>query len=103
MAQLIGVSFHTPKCCGFNSQSGHIPRLQVPSPDRKERYGRKPIDASLSHQYFFLSLSLSLSLPPSLSNISKTYPQVRIKNKKREKTEGASTDRREGHSDVKTG
>ena len=34
MAQLIGALSHSLKGCGFNSQSGHIPGLQVPSPIR---------------------------------------------------------------------
>ena len=29
VAQLVGASSHTPKDCGFNSQSGYIPRLWV--------------------------------------------------------------------------
>ena len=32
VAQLVGALTHTPKCCGFDSQSGHTPRLQVQSP-----------------------------------------------------------------------
>ena len=29
LAQLVGTSSHTPKDCGLNSQSGHVPRLWV--------------------------------------------------------------------------
>ena len=28
VVQLVGTSSHTPKCFGFDSQSGHIPRLR---------------------------------------------------------------------------
>ena len=31
VADLLGESFHTPKCCGFHSWSGHIPRLWIQS------------------------------------------------------------------------
>ena len=31
LAQLVGASFCAPKCAGFNSWSGHVPRLQVRS------------------------------------------------------------------------
>ena len=29
LAQLVGASSHTPKGCGFNFWSAHVPRLQV--------------------------------------------------------------------------
>ena len=29
VAQLVGALSRTPKVCGFHSQAGHIPRLQV--------------------------------------------------------------------------
>ena len=29
VAQLVGALSHTPKGCGFDPQSGHMPRLQV--------------------------------------------------------------------------
>ena len=32
VAQFVGASSHTPKGCGFNSQPGHIPKLEVQSP-----------------------------------------------------------------------
>ena len=31
MVQLVGAPSHTPKGCGFDFYSGHIPRLQVQS------------------------------------------------------------------------
>ena len=68
-AQLVGGSHCRLKYCGFNSLSGHIPRLQVQS-----LIGRQPINIS----HINVSLSLSLTpLPLSLKAI-KTYPQVRI-------------------------
>ena len=55
---------------GFSSWSGHITRLQVQSPVGT-RTRRQPVDISLSHQCFSLSLSKAM----------KKRPQVRIKKK----------------------
>ena len=33
VVQLVGASSSMSKCCGFNIQSGHIPRFWVQSPD----------------------------------------------------------------------
>ena len=59
MAQLFGVSSCKPKGHGFNSQSGHIPRLWVRSLVGAHTGG---------NQSMFLSyINVSLSLPPFLS------------------------------------
>ena len=70
MAQLVGVLSHKLGGCGFDSRSGHIPRLQVWSPVKARIRGTYSmflthIDVSLS-----LFLCLSLSLPLSLKSIS---------------------------------
>ena len=59
----------TPKGCRFDSQSGHIPRLQVQSPVGVHTGGNllmflSHIDVSLSHRF------LSLSPTPKSINIS---------------------------------
>ena len=68
VAQMVGASFHTPKGCGFDFQSGHITRLLVWSLVRAHMGGNGLI--SVSCQCFSVSLcfllSLSLSLPLSL-------------------------------------
>ena len=60
-AQSVGASSHKPKGCGFDSWSGHMPGLQVPS----------PIQGSYeSNQSMFLShidVFLPTSLPPLLA------------------------------------
>ena len=53
----VGASSGTPKGHRFNSQSGHIPKLQVPSLVEKPTQGNQSM--FLSH----ISLSLSLFLP----------------------------------------
>ena len=55
VAQLVGASSREPKSHWFDSQSGHIPRLQVRSPVRARAGDSRSM---------FPSLSLSLSLPP---------------------------------------
>ena len=62
VAQFVGASSHTPKGCGFDSQSGHRPRLHVLSPIRAHKGGGWSV--FLSHVDVSLSLSLSLSVPP---------------------------------------
>ena len=63
VAQLVGVSSHTPKGCGFDSQSGHIPRLQVQS-----QVG------TCTEGYWLMFLShISVCLSRSLKSIQ-TYP-----------------------------
>ena len=55
-----------PKGVGLDSQSGHMPRVRVWLPvwvckiPGLDTYGRQPIDASLLHRCFPLSLPLSL-------------------------------------------
>ena len=85
MAQLVGASSHAPKCCRFNTESGHIPRLQVQSPVRVHMGGNQLM--FLSHISVSLSLSFSLSLPPflSLSKINKHILGWGLKIKKRKK------------------
>ena len=58
MVQLVGASPHTPKGCGFDSQSGHIPRLWVLPPVRVHMEGNRPM--FLSH----INVDLFLSLKP---------------------------------------
>ena len=79
VAQLVGVPSHTQKGYGFDSQSGHIPRLQVQSlvwvhmiPGTGV-YERQPIDVPLSYQCVCVCVSLSVSLPHPLppSSLSK--------------------------------
>ena len=68
VAQWIGASFCIPKGWGFDSWSGHLPRLQVRSPIGNQLMFLSYIDVSLS-----LPRSLCLSLPlPSLQN-QQTY------------------------------
>ena len=67
VTQLIGALSSKPKGCGFDSQSGHMPRLWVQSPVWACTRG--------TDQCFFLTLmllspSLSPSLPISLKSIS---------------------------------
>ena len=54
VAQLVGPSSPTPKGWGFDSQSGHVPRLKVPSPvgvntGSNQSMFLSHIDVSLSH------------------------------------------------------
>lgn len=58
-AQFVGVLFPTPKCCGLDFWLGHLPGLQVQSLIGS-RMGRQPINVSLSHWCFALSLFLKL-------------------------------------------
>ena len=51
----------------FNSQSGHMPRLQTKSPTRAGK--KQPIDVSLQHQCFSPSLSPSLPLSLKINKI----------------------------------
>ena len=73
-----------PKVCGFNSQPGCVPRLQVPSlvwapmMPGLGTWGRQSIDVYLSHWWFFLPSS-----PPSLSvKAMKKCLWVKIKKQK---------------------
>ena len=63
----------SPRVCRFDSQSGHTPTLQVPSP--VGTYRKRPMDVYLT------LMSLSLSLPLSIKAMRKC-PQVRIKIRK---------------------
>ena len=56
VVQLVGASSHTPEGWGFDSQSGHIPRLQVLSPV-----------GYIWRQSINVNISLSLSLSPLVS------------------------------------
>ena len=60
VVQLVGPLFCTPKGCGFDSQSGHIPRLQVQSLVRAH---------SEEDRLMFLSQN-DVSLPTSLKSIN---------------------------------
>ena len=62
VAQLVGTLSRTPKGWGFDSWSGHIPKLWVQYLVMVRMGG---------NQLMFLSLSLCLSLPSSLSKINK--------------------------------
>ena len=66
MAQLVGALFHKPKSCRFNSQSGHMPGLQVRSLVWARMRGNRLV--LLSH----INVFLLLSLPPfpSLKSLS---------------------------------
>ena len=75
VAQWVGGSSCKPKGLGFDSQSGHQPRLQL-GPGQGT-YKRQPIDVSLSHQSF--SPSLSPSLPLSLKICMSSVEDLRGK------------------------
>ena len=66
MPQFVGASLPVPKLRGFDSWSGHIPRLQVQSPVGWGAYRRQPIGVALSRRGFCLLLCLPLSLIKSL-------------------------------------
>ena len=72
VSQLVGASCHKPKGRRFNSQSRHMPRLQVQSLVRVHMGG------SQSMFLFHIDISLSLSLPLPLKAMKKC-PQVRMK------------------------
>ena len=59
VAQLVGASFGTPKGCGFDSRSGHIPRLWVQFLVGACTRGNWPMCQCFSLMSMFLSLSLS--------------------------------------------
>ena len=70
MAKLVGVSPHTPKGCGFDSQSGYIPRLSIRSLVRTHIGG---------NQWVFLSNidgSLRLSPLTPTSSLSKVNEHI---------------------------
>ena len=60
--QLVGASFHTPKGWGFDSWSGHMPRLWVPSAVGVSMGGNRLM--FLSH----INFHLSPTLPPTLTS-----------------------------------
>ena len=64
---MVGTSSHKLKVPGFDSWSGHMPGLQVQFPGACKR---QPIDVSLSHECFFLSLFPSPSLSLKSINMS---------------------------------
>ena len=66
VAQLVGVSSHNPKGHGLDSQSGHMPGLQVQSPVRMSTGGSTRMSVSLLHKCF----SPSLPLPSPFSKIN---------------------------------
>ena len=74
VAQLVGASSRTPKGCGFDSQSGHIPRLQVQSPVTVSTAGCRSM--FLSH------IHVSLSLPSSFSKMNNKISSGEDKNNK---------------------
>ena len=61
VAALAGALSHTPKGCGFDSQSGHMPRLWV----------RSLVGACTGGTHTDVSLYLLLSLSSFLSKINK--------------------------------
>ena len=67
---------HIPKYCGFNAQSGHTPRLRVQS-----QSGGIPEATNQSFSLTLMSVCLSLSLPSSLSQISKHILKLGFKRK----------------------
>ena len=78
MAQLAGASSYTPKDEGFESRSGHIPRLQVRSPVGAH------VESNQLKFLFHINVSLSLSPPSSLSKINKhIYKNLKRKEKSR--------------------
>ena len=60
VAQLVGASSYTPKGCGLNPQSGHMPGLQARSPVGGVQ---EATDQCFSLTSMFLSLSFPLSSP----------------------------------------
>ena len=64
VAQLAGASSLTLKGCGFNSQSGHMPRLHIQPPVRVDVRGNGMMFLS------YINVCLSPSLPLSLKSIS---------------------------------
>ena len=68
---MVRASAHTPKGCGFDSCSEHIPRLRV----------RSLVGACMggNTSMFLFHIDVSISLPCPLSKI--TYPQARFKKK----------------------
>ena len=75
MAQLVGASSPRPKGRRFDSQSGHIARLWVPSLVRAHM-GKQPINVSL---FPSLPLSFSPSTSPSLPLSLKAMGKKRIR------------------------
>ena len=74
VAQLVGMPSHTLKGFGFDSQSEHIPRLQVQSP----QLGRIWEATNQRFSLTLMSLSFLLSLSPFLSlEINKNTPLVK--------------------------
>ena len=78
-SQLVGASLCEPKGYGFDSWSGHMPRLWVQSPVGVHAKGSWSV--LLSH--INVSLPLCLSPPSPLSKISKHVLGWRFKKKKR--------------------
>ena len=63
VAQLVGASAHTPKGCRFDSQSVHVPGLQVHS---QAGCVQEATDQCFS--FTLMCFSLSLFLSPPLKN-----------------------------------
>ena len=83
MAQLVGVWSHIWKCCGFDSQSGYIHRLWVPSP---VGHIQEATDQCFSSLSLSLSLSLLSLLPFSLKSISISSINIALGKDKKRKT-----------------
>lgn len=68
MAQLVGASTQTPNASGLNSQSEHIPKLQVQSPVGIGREGNQ--EMFLSH------INVCLSLFPNFLSLKYIFLKV---------------------------
>ena len=75
VARLVGASSHAPKVCGFDPQSGPIPRLWVQSLVRAHMEG----NWSMFLSHIDISFSLSPSLPVSLKSIIKNILRWALK------------------------
>ena len=62
--QLVGVSFHTPKVGGFDSQAGRAPRLRVQSPVEART---EATDGCFALTSVYLSVCLSSPLSENIS------------------------------------
>ena len=80
VAQLTGASFCAPKCCVYDSPSGHIPRLQVRSLVRVHTGGNRSMFLSL-----FLSVSHSPYLPSLKSMNMSSGENLKKKEERKEK------------------
>ena len=108
VAQLVGASSQTPKGWGFDSQSGHIPRFQVPSSVDVQIGGSQML--FLSHQCFSTSVSLSPSFfsKKQWKNVfrwglkqNKIQPKKEKKNKQESRTKSLTYITKQNYSSQK--